>query len=137
MATLSSSVGPISLSRVTPSAQPPIVPDALLTNDPPAVELWLIPPGGMRPGSVGLIQLGRPIKLKSPSDLAGRAHARCHPRGVAGAARPAHRPGDRGRQAFESLQAAGAAICAVILGSALASSAALVPSALLQLRLCG
>ena len=80
------------------------MPDTLLTNDPPAVELWLIPPGGTRPGSVGLVQLGRPIKLKSPTDLAGRAHARCHPRGVGGAARPAHRPGDRGRQAFESLR---------------------------------
>ena len=82
------------------------MPDALLTNDPPAVKLWLIPPGGTRPRSVGLIQLGRPIKLKSLSDLAGRAHARWHPRGVAGAARPAHRPGDRGRQAFESLRSA-------------------------------
>ena len=48
-----------------------IVPAALLTNDPRAFELWLIPSGETRPRSLGLIQPGQPIRLDIPSDLAG------------------------------------------------------------------
>src|SRR5260370_24305031 len=49
-----------------------IVPAALLTNDPRAYELWLIPSGETRPRSLGLVQPGQPIRLDIPSDLAGR-----------------------------------------------------------------
>jgi len=49
-----------------------IVPAALLTNDPRAFELWLIPTGETRPRSLGLIQPGQPIRLEIPSDLASR-----------------------------------------------------------------
>ena len=49
-----------------------IVPAALLTNDPRAFELWLIPVGETRPRSLGLIQPGQPIKLEIPPDLQGR-----------------------------------------------------------------
>ncbi|MBO0753056.1 MAG: anti-sigma factor [Bradyrhizobiaceae bacterium] len=49
-----------------------IVPAALLTNDPRAVELWLIPTGETRPRSLGLVQPGQPIKVNIPADLAGR-----------------------------------------------------------------
>ena len=48
-----------------------IVAAAVLTNDPRAYELWLIPPGGTRPHALGLIQPGQPVRLKIPSDLAG------------------------------------------------------------------
>lgn len=50
-----------------------VVPAALLTNDPRAIELWLIPPGpNQRPRSLGLIQPGQPMRLTIPPDLAGR-----------------------------------------------------------------
>jgi anti-sigma-K factor RskA len=49
-----------------------IVPAALLTNDPRAYELWLIPANDARPRSLGLIQPGQPIRLDVPADLAGR-----------------------------------------------------------------
>jgi anti-sigma-K factor RskA len=49
-----------------------IVPAALLTTDPRAFELWLIPSGETRPRSLGLIQPGQPIRLDIPSDLTGR-----------------------------------------------------------------
>jgi anti-sigma-K factor RskA len=49
-----------------------IVPAALLTNDPRAYELWLIPSSNARPRSLGLIQPGQPIRLDVPADLAGR-----------------------------------------------------------------
>lgn len=48
-----------------------VVPAALLTNDPRAIELWLIPQGG-RPHSLGLIQPGSPIRLVIPPDLIGQ-----------------------------------------------------------------
>jgi len=48
-----------------------LVPAALLTNDPRAIELWLILPD-QRPRSLGLIQPGQPIRLTIPPDLAGR-----------------------------------------------------------------
>ncbi len=48
-----------------------VVPAALLTNDPRAIELWLIPQGG-RPHSLGLIQPGSPIRLTIPPELVGR-----------------------------------------------------------------
>jgi anti-sigma-K factor RskA len=47
-----------------------VVPAALLTNDPRAMELWLIPQGG-RPHSLGLIQPGQPIRLTIPPELSG------------------------------------------------------------------
>ena len=50
-----------------------VVPASLLTNDPRAIELWLILPGpDQRPHSLGLIQPGRPIRLTIPPDLARR-----------------------------------------------------------------
>src|SRR5215472_6641851 len=48
-----------------------VVPATLLTNDPRAVELWLILPN-QQPRSLGLIQPGQPIRLTIPPDLAGR-----------------------------------------------------------------
>jgi anti-sigma-K factor RskA len=48
-----------------------VVPASLLTNDPRAIELWLILPG-QNPRSLGLVQQGQPIKFNIPPDLAGR-----------------------------------------------------------------
>jgi len=74
MATLSGSVGqPNFVASVTATGNTlVIVPAALLTNDPRAYELWLIPSGETRPRSLGLVQPGQPIRLEIPSDLAGR-----------------------------------------------------------------
>jgi anti-sigma-K factor RskA len=74
MATLSGSAGqPNFVASVTASGNTlVIVPAALLTNDPRAFELWLIPTGETRPRSLGLIQPGQPIRLDIPSDLVGR-----------------------------------------------------------------
>lgn len=47
-----------------------LVPAALLTNDPRAMELWLIPSREGRPRSLGLVQRGRPIAIDIPRDLA-------------------------------------------------------------------
>jgi len=49
-----------------------VVPAALLTADPRAFELWLIPAGDNRPHSLGLIQPGQPIRLEIPRELTGR-----------------------------------------------------------------
>ena len=51
-----------------------IVPAALLTSDPRAMELWLIPAGD-KPHSLGLIEPGRPVRLDVPRDLVGRITA--------------------------------------------------------------
>jgi anti-sigma-K factor RskA len=48
-----------------------VVPAALLTNDPRAMELWLIVPND-RPRSLGLIEAGREVRINLPPDLAGR-----------------------------------------------------------------
>ena len=73
MATLAGSSGqPNFVAAVTATGDNLIVvPAALLTNDPRAIELWLILPN-QRPRSLGLIQPGQPIRLTIPSDLAGR-----------------------------------------------------------------
>jgi anti-sigma-K factor RskA len=74
MATLSGSAGqPNFVATVTATGNTlVIVPAALLTNDPRAFELWLIPSGETRPRSLGLVQPGQPIRLDIPPDLAGR-----------------------------------------------------------------
>ena len=74
MATLSSIAGqPNFVASVAATGNTlVIVPAALLTNDPRAYELWLIPTGETRPRSLGLIQPGQPIRLDIPSDLAGQ-----------------------------------------------------------------
>src|SRR5215475_10130541 len=74
MATISGSAGqPNFVASVTATGNTlVIVPAALLTNDPRAYELWLIPTGETRPRSLGLIQPDQPIRLDIPSDLAGR-----------------------------------------------------------------
>ena len=51
-----------------------VVPAALLTTDPRALELWLIPSGD-RPHSLGLIQPGQPIRLNIPPPLVDRVTA--------------------------------------------------------------
>jgi anti-sigma-K factor RskA len=51
-----------------------IVPAALLTSDPRAMELWLIPAGD-KPHSLGLIEPGRPVRLEVPRDMAARITA--------------------------------------------------------------
>jgi anti-sigma-K factor RskA len=48
-----------------------VVPAALLTNDPRAIELWAILPGA-RPRSLGLVLPGQPIRLIIPPDLVGK-----------------------------------------------------------------
>jgi anti-sigma-K factor RskA len=74
MATLGGSAGqPNFVAAVTATGNSlVIVPAALLTTDPRAFELWLIPAGETRPRSLGLIQPGQPIRLEIPADLAGR-----------------------------------------------------------------
>ena len=52
-----------------------VVPASLLTNDPRAIELWLIPAGETRPRSLGLIQPSQPVRLEIPPDLARRLTA--------------------------------------------------------------
>src|SRR5262249_52001018 len=73
MATLAGSRGqPNFAAAVTATGDSLIVvPAAMLTNDPRAIELWLILPD-QRPRSLGLIQPGQPIRLTIPPDLAGR-----------------------------------------------------------------
>jgi anti-sigma-K factor RskA len=51
-----------------------VVPAALLTSDPRAMELWLIPAGD-KPHSLGLIEPGQPVRLDVPRDLVGRIGA--------------------------------------------------------------
>jgi anti-sigma-K factor RskA len=51
-----------------------VVPAALLTADPRAMELWLIPAGD-KPHSLGLIEPGRPVRLDVPRELAARIGA--------------------------------------------------------------
>ena len=74
MATLSGSAGqPNFVAAVTATGNSiTVVPASLLTNDPRAIELWLIPTGETRPRSLGLIQPGQPIRLNIPPDLVGR-----------------------------------------------------------------
>jgi anti-sigma-K factor RskA len=48
-----------------------VMPAPLLTNDPRAIELWLILPG-QNPRSLGLLPQGQPINLTIPPDLVGR-----------------------------------------------------------------
>jgi anti-sigma-K factor RskA len=74
MATLAGSAGqPNFVAAITATGNSlVVVPAALLTTDPRAIELWLIPAGETRPRSLGLIQPGQPIKLEIPPDLAGR-----------------------------------------------------------------
>ena len=75
MATLAGSSGqPNFVAAVTATGTDlVVVPAALLTNDPRAMELWLILPGpNQRPHSLGLIQPGQPIRLTIPPDLAGQ-----------------------------------------------------------------
>jgi anti-sigma-K factor RskA len=74
MATLGGSAGqPNFVAAITATGDGlVVVPAALLTNDPRAFELWLIPVGETRPRSLGLIQPGQPIRLTIPPDLVGR-----------------------------------------------------------------
>lgn len=75
MATLAGSSGqPNFVASVTATGDSLlVVPATLLTNDPRAIELWLIPPGpDQRPRSLGLIEPGQPMRLTIPPDLAGQ-----------------------------------------------------------------
>jgi anti-sigma-K factor RskA len=74
MATLGGTSGqPTFVAAVTASGNSlVVVPASLLTNDPRAIELWLIPAGETRPRSLGLIQPAQPIRLDVPPDLAAR-----------------------------------------------------------------
>ena len=76
MATLAGSSGqPNFVATVTATGDSLlVVPATLLTNDPRAIELWLILPN-QQPRSLGLIQPGQPIHLTIPPDLAGRLTA--------------------------------------------------------------
>lgn len=75
MATLAGSAGqPNFVAAVTATGNSlVVVPASLLTTDPRAIELWLIPSGpNQRPHSLGLVQPGQPIRLTIPPDLTGR-----------------------------------------------------------------
>ena len=76
MATLAGSRGqPNFVAAVTATGDTlVVVPATLLTNDPRAIELWLILPN-QRLRSLGLIQPGEPIRLTIPPDLAGHLTA--------------------------------------------------------------
>jgi anti-sigma-K factor RskA len=71
MATLSGSAGQPNFLAAISGNSLTIMPAPLLTNDPRAQELWLIPAGqGQVPRSLGLIPPGQPIKLDIRPDLA-------------------------------------------------------------------
>jgi anti-sigma-K factor RskA len=72
IATINSSSGqPNFVATVTGGNSLTVVPAALLTNDPRAMELWLIVPGD-QPRSLGLIEAGREVRINLPRDLAAR-----------------------------------------------------------------
>jgi anti-sigma-K factor RskA len=71
MATLAGSSGQPNVVAAVTGNDLLVVPAALLTNDPRAVELWLILPN-QRPHSLGLIHPGQAMRLTLPPDLAGR-----------------------------------------------------------------
>ena len=114
MATLAGSSGqPNFVAAVTATGNNlVVVPAALLTNDPRAMELWLILPGpNQRPHSLGLIAARTADPAHHPAGSCRPAHAGRSARGVARAARrladrPADRTGHRQRQADEPLTAA-------------------------------
>src|SRR5262245_24879511 len=73
IATLSGSGGQPNVVATVTGNNLLVVPASLLTNDPSAIELWLILPGpGQRPHSLGLIQPGQAMRLEIPPDLASR-----------------------------------------------------------------
>jgi anti-sigma-K factor RskA len=74
MATLAGSSGQPNVVAAVTGNDLLVVPAALLTNDPRAVELWLILPN-QRPHSLGLIHPGQAMRLTIPPDLAGRLTA--------------------------------------------------------------
>jgi anti-sigma-K factor RskA len=71
MATLAGSGGQPNVVATVTGNDLVVVPAALLTNDPRAIELWLILPN-QRPHSLGLIHPGQAMRLAIPPDLAGR-----------------------------------------------------------------
>jgi anti-sigma-K factor RskA len=71
MATLAGSSGQPNVVATVTGNDLVVVPAALLTNDPRAIELWLILPN-QRPHSLGLIPPGQAMRLAIPPDLAGR-----------------------------------------------------------------
>jgi anti-sigma-K factor RskA len=71
MATLAGSSGQPNVVAAVTGTDLLVVPAALLTNDPRAVELWLILPN-QRPHSLGLIHPGQAMRLTIPPDLADR-----------------------------------------------------------------
>ena len=71
MATLAGSSGQPNVVAAVTGNDLLVVPAALLTNDPRAVELWLILPN-QRPHSLGLIHPGQAMRLTIPPDLADR-----------------------------------------------------------------
>ena len=71
MATLAGSSGQPNVVAAVTGNDLVVVPAALLTNDPRAVELWLILPN-QRPHSLGLIHPGQAMRLTIPPDLADR-----------------------------------------------------------------
>jgi anti-sigma-K factor RskA len=71
LATLAGSSGQPNVVAAVTGNDLLVVPAALLTNDPRAVELWLILPN-QRPHSLGLIHPGQAMRLTIPPDLADR-----------------------------------------------------------------
>jgi anti-sigma-K factor RskA len=73
IATLSGSGGQPNVVATVTGNNLLVVPASLLTNDPRAIELWLILPGpDQRPHSLGLIEPGQAIRLEIPPDLTAR-----------------------------------------------------------------
>ena len=71
MATLAGSSGQPNVVAALTGNDLLVVPAALLTNDPRAIELWLILPN-QPPHSLGLIHPGQAMRLTIPPDLADR-----------------------------------------------------------------
>jgi len=73
MATLSGRGGQPNVVATVTGNNLLVVPASLLTNDPRAIELWLIlPEPGQRPHSLGLIEPGQAMRLEIPPDLTAR-----------------------------------------------------------------
>jgi anti-sigma-K factor RskA len=73
MATLAGTSGQPNVVATVTGNNLLVVPASLLTNDPRAIELWLILPGpDQRPHSLGLIEPGQAMRLEIPPHLAAR-----------------------------------------------------------------
>jgi anti-sigma-K factor RskA len=99
MATLAGTSGQPNVVATVTGNNLLVVPASLLTDDPRAIELWLILPGpDQRPHSLGLIEPGQAMRLEVPPDLTARLtplRRRSRSRSSRLADRPLDNPPDR------------------------------------------